>query len=93
MVEVHAPLRLLMIVEQKPELVLEVIKRNAKVYEWVKNGWINLAVIDPENKKVYRFKEGELTSYQTQQKEIEVAPELDALFESSSTNLPVYQLN
>jgi uncharacterized protein YbcC (UPF0753/DUF2309 family) len=93
MVEVHAPLRLLMIVEQKPELVLEVIKRNAKVYEWVKNGWINLAVIDPENKKVYRFKEGELTSYQMQQKEIEVAPELEALFESSSTNLPVYQLN
>ena len=93
MVEVHDPLRLLMIVEQKPELVLEVVKRSATVYEWVKNGWINLAVIDPESKKVYRFKKGELISYHMQQTEIEVAHELEALFESSSTNLPVYQLN
>lgn len=47
MVEVHEPVRLLVIVENTPERVLEAAKRSPAVVELVTNGWIRLATIDP----------------------------------------------
>lgn len=56
MVEVHDPLRLLMVVYHRPEVVLETIQRNASTYEWIKNEWVHLACISPEDQKVYVFR-------------------------------------
>lgn len=55
MIEVHEPVRLLMIIEHYPEIVLDVIKRNKDVYNWFYNNWINLCVINPKDKNIYYF--------------------------------------
>ena len=93
MVEVHDPLRLMMIVEQKPDLVLKVIQQNPSTLEWYKNEWVKLAVIDPETNETYLYQKGDLEKYTPMQKELESVSNLEPLFESSTENLPVLNLN
>jgi len=47
MVEVHEPVRLLLVVENTPERLLAAAGRSPVVVELVKNRWIRLATIDP----------------------------------------------
>lgn len=89
MVEVHDPLRLLIVVEQKAELVFDVIRRDDATYEWFKNNWVHLVVVDPETELLSYFRD--------QQFEKMVAPDLALpLFDTDqeiiameSDNLPV----
>lgn len=57
MIELHDPVRLLMIIEQKPSLILDVIQRSESLFEWFANEWINLVSIDYETKEFYIFKD------------------------------------
>ncbi len=87
MTEVHDPVRLLLIVEQLPQIVLEVIHRSPEVYEWYGNEWIHLAVIDPRDGLVHQFINGEFQPYQP----LQLAPitnDVKGLIESTSENIP-----
>ena len=55
-VEIHEPVRILFIVESKPERVLRVIHANALLKEFLENQWIRLASLDPDTQdiRVYR---------------------------------------
>jgi hypothetical protein len=44
--------------------VLKVISASPALYEWFINEWIHLAVIHPEEKKLYLFKKGEFVPYE-----------------------------
>ncbi|MFT7232239.1 MAG: hypothetical protein ACI8TA_001455 [Cyclobacteriaceae bacterium] len=94
MVEVHDPIRLMLIIEQIPDVVLDTIQRNASTYEWFINEWVILAVIHPETREVYHFKDGHLHLYEPMLKDIsELLPEeIQILIESNSENLPVFQM-
>jgi uncharacterized protein YbcC (UPF0753/DUF2309 family)/MFS superfamily sulfate permease-like transporter len=63
MVENHDPVRLLMIIEQKPSLVLEILKSVPTNYDWFDKGWIHLVVLSPEDSKLYRFENGAFVPY------------------------------
>jgi uncharacterized protein YbcC (UPF0753/DUF2309 family) len=63
MIEVHDPIRLLMIVEHTPEVVLKVISSSPALYEWFINEWVHLAVFDPIEKKNYIFEKGAFVPY------------------------------
>ena len=93
MIEVHDPVRLLIIVEHFPEVVLETIKRNPATYEWFINEWIHLVVVNPETNKLSEFKEGEFVPYRTLSNELKTATNLSAEFESHEGNLPVYLIS
>jgi uncharacterized protein YbcC (UPF0753/DUF2309 family) len=47
MVEIHEPMRLLVVVEQTPALLTEILNRQAPLQELINNGWIILASKDP----------------------------------------------
>ncbi len=47
MVEIHEPMRLLVVVEQTPELLTEILNRQPPLQELINNGWIILASKDP----------------------------------------------
>lgn len=89
MIEVHDPVRLLIIVEHLPEVVLTTIQKHPETYEWFKNEWVNLAVIHPETHVVYRFKNEAFHPYQPLSK-LEVVPDITPLIESNQENFPVY---
>ncbi|GIV28490.1 MAG: hypothetical protein KatS3mg027_2304 [Bacteroidia bacterium] len=95
MVEIHDPVRLLMVIEQKPDIVLQVLESDSHVLEWYKNEWIHLVCLNPESKKYYVYRDEkflELTTLKEQHlKKISLA-ELENIFEKESENLDVYQI-
>ncbi|WP_428655952.1 YbcC family protein [Runella sp.] len=93
MIEVHDPVRLLMIVEHLPDVVLATIQKNPATYEWFINEWVNLAVINPETNKISVFKNGEFVSYKPLENHIDSIDDITHLLETHQENLPVYSLS
>jgi len=83
MIEVHDPVRLLMIVEHYPEVVKKVIQANPDLYQWFDNEWIHLTVLHPKKKKLYVFKEGEFVPYTPLTKELPTVHDLSRMFEGT----------
>ena len=92
MVEVHDPLRLLMIVEQKPAIVRSVLDQNPATKEWYMNGWVNLAIIEPDSHEILIFKNGEFVSYTPIKVQLEKVKDMESIFETETENLPVLNL-
>ena len=90
MIEVHDPVRLLIIVEHLPEVVLDTIQRNEETYEWFINEWVNLVVVHPETKEFYSFKEGGFVNYQPLKQQVDKVSDMIPLLESNQDNVPVY---
>ncbi|MGB4959951.1 MAG: putative inorganic carbon transporter subunit DabA, partial [Saprospiraceae bacterium] len=88
MVEVHDPLRLMIIVEHLPEVVLATITKTPDLYEWFINEWVHLVVIHPENKAAYRFKDGGFSEYNPLYIP-EVRADIESLILTETDNLPV----
>ena len=93
MIEVHDPVRLLMIVEHFPEVVLETIQRSPETYEWFINEWVHLVAVNPETYALSLFKEGKFYPYQPLTRKIDSVKDVLPLAESTHENLPVYTLS
>ncbi len=63
MIENHDPVRLLMIIEQTPKAVLNVLSETPENRAWYDKGWIHLVVLSPEDDQLYRYEEGKFVSY------------------------------
>jgi len=94
MIEVHDPLRLMMIIEHYPEVVLKTIQKSENTYEWFLNEWVNLCAVNPDNGEIYHFKDGQFDMYTPNTKELPslVTEDLAKIIESTSDNIPVYLL-
>jgi uncharacterized protein len=92
MIEIHDPLRLLMIVEHYPEVVLNTIQKSNEIYEWYQNEWINLVAVHPETQALFRYKDGQFEPYCTVNQAVEEVNNLNPLVESNQDNFPVYQI-
>jgi uncharacterized protein len=102
MIEVHDPVRLMIIVEHFPEVVLKVIQSVPEMYEWFINEWVHLSVINPETDELYYFKEGQFVSYKPIANQIHFFKDVHALLEhakemetnhishATQENLPIY---
>lgn len=105
MIEVHDPVRLMIVVEHFPEVVLSTIQSVPEMYEWFINEWVHLVAIHPETNKFYYFNEGVFTEYLPLTKNtssvnnfntlIESAKEMETNYIADATheNLPVLLLN
>lgn len=91
MINIHDPLRLMVIIFHYPDEALRVLKLNEPTYEWFENNWIHLVVIHPESKELYRFSNGEFELYDSITK-VEKKKDLSSVFETVSENLPVFEL-
>ena len=89
MIEVHDPLRLMMVVEHFPEVVLDTIQRNPVTYEWFKNEWVKLAVCHPETKEIFVFKDEQMSVYHPMKSKLEEVKDMDKLVELGEETFPV----
>jgi uncharacterized protein len=64
MVENHDPVRLLMMIEHRPEVVMKVIKSSQAIYDWFDKGWLHLVTVCPDDGELYLFKDGHFELYQ-----------------------------
>ncbi len=93
MIEIHDPVRLLIIVEHFPEIVLQTIKSLDAMYEWYINEWIHLVAVNPETKELFQFKKGEFVPYQPLNQLIPAIDNVNELVETHTENIPVYLIN
>ena len=64
MVEIHEPMRLLVIVDATPEALLAVAGRQAEVAELVVNEWVQLVSVDPVTGAMAVFENGAFVPYE-----------------------------
>jgi len=107
MIEVHDPVRLLVIVEHKPDIVLKAIQSSPEVFEWYANEWVHIVSLHPEEKQFYYFKNGAFVKYvpvtdagaiktiHNMEEFIEGAREMETnhIVHATEENLPVYLLD
>jgi uncharacterized protein YbcC (UPF0753/DUF2309 family) len=58
MVEIHEPVRLLLVVESTPEILLSIAGRQKEVGELVANEWIRVVTVDPNTRSVHAYRPG-----------------------------------
>lgn len=104
MIEPHDPVRLLVIVEHFPEIVLKTIQSNAAMYEWYKNEWIHIVAMHPETQEFFYFSKEHFRHYHVQPLAIKSIDNVHHLFEEAPEmitnhikhatfeNLPIYQI-
>lgn len=63
MVEIHEPMRLLFVVETTPEAMLRIMARNEEVGRLIRNGWVQLALLDPDSNRLQVFQSGAFVPY------------------------------
>lgn len=93
MIEVHNPVRMMIVVEQHPQVVLATLRQHPATWEWFANEWLNLTVVDPESHELFRFRDGAFEAYRPLAERIAVAADLEKLFETQADNLPVLALS
>jgi len=93
MIEVHDPIRLLIIVEHFPKVVLETIQKDVNTYEWFKNNWVHLVVLNPKTKTYFKFQNEAFETYEPVPSTLEIAKDLLVSFRNNHDNLPVYLMN
>jgi len=93
MIEVHDPVRLLMVVEHFPQIVFETIQQNPATFEWFLNEWVVLVVVDPETKELFRYHNREFKPYNLVNKTLPHVSNMDKLVESHEENFPVFILD
>jgi uncharacterized protein YbcC (UPF0753/DUF2309 family) len=74
MVEIHEPVRLLIICETTPEIMLKVLDGNPMGKEMVENGWVKLAVQAPDSNEIRVYQDGKFVPYRPQAVELPTAP-------------------
>ena len=105
MIEVHDPVRLLIVVEHYPEIVLKSIQSAPEIFEWYINEWVHIVAVHPDTHQFYYFKDGSfelhipMVETLPQVKDIialaESAKEMETnyIVDATQENLPVYTLN
>lgn len=83
MIEVHDPIRLMIIVEHHPDVVLKTIQSDPNLYAWFEKKWVHLAAIDPETNEFYYFVNGAFVHYIPIKDEVELTQNIDQLIENA----------
>jgi len=90
MIEVHDPVRLMIIVEHFPDVVLKTVQSNADVYEWFINEWIHLVAVHPETKELFLFKDGAFEPHVPRDEKLVHVKDMTPIIERETENIPVH---
>jgi len=102
MIEVHDPVRLLVIVEHYPEIVLKSINQEPATYEFYINEWLHIVAVHPETRELFLFKNGAFIPFEPLPEVInavsDLTPVIESAFRAPTThivdatkeNMPVY---
>ncbi|MBL9083422.1 MAG: DUF2309 domain-containing protein [Planctomycetales bacterium] len=69
-VEIHEPVRLLFVLETTPAGILGIMDRNPVIGRILRNGWAQLALLDPHSSKVLHYHRGEFVEHVPEKQEL-----------------------
>jgi uncharacterized protein YbcC (UPF0753/DUF2309 family) len=70
MVEIHEPVRLLVVVETTPGALTRVLDRDEAVGRLCRNGWVQLATLDPHSCRIHVLRDGRFEAYEPEGAEL-----------------------
>ena len=70
MVEIHEPVRLLFMIETKPETLLGIMQRNETIARHIRNDWVITALLDPDSDEIQVFRRGRFEPYTPESREL-----------------------
>ena len=74
MVEIHEPVRQMTVVETTPEIMLQILERQPALGQFARNGWLYLAVLDPNSQQIQVYRDGQFHPYLPQAERLPCAP-------------------
>jgi uncharacterized protein YbcC (UPF0753/DUF2309 family) len=78
MVEIHEPVRLLFVIESTAEAFKRVCARLPQLFEFFRNDWAQLAILNPCSSELHLFRKGRFEAYEPETSELpEVASSVD----------------
>ena len=92
MVEIHEPVRILFVVETKPERVLATIHKNPLLAEFLENRWIRLSTIDPDDGTVQRYRDGVWEKVEGKDEVLQSAATSAAWYQGHIEHLPIARI-
>jgi uncharacterized protein YbcC (UPF0753/DUF2309 family) len=63
MVEIHEPMRILFVVETRPEVMQRLLDREPAIGRLVRNDWVQLATLGPDSPAVHLYRDGAFHAY------------------------------
>ena len=69
-VEIHEPVRLLFVIETSPRAIERILERNEVVRRIIRNGWVQLALLDPESAAIRVYRGGRFELHQPETAEL-----------------------
>jgi uncharacterized protein YbcC (UPF0753/DUF2309 family) len=70
MVEIHEPVRILFVIETTPQTMLRIMEREPSIGRLVRNGWVQLATLDPDSPAIQVYRHGVFYDYQPQAEQL-----------------------
>jgi uncharacterized protein YbcC (UPF0753/DUF2309 family) len=64
-VEIHEPVRLLMVVETTPDGIRKIMARSEDVRNNIENGWVQLSLLDKDSNQILVYREGEFHVFES----------------------------
>jgi uncharacterized protein YbcC (UPF0753/DUF2309 family) len=89
MVEIHEPVRLLTIVEAKPEVLVEAVSALPAVARLVQNRWLRVVALDPDSSEMFEHRNGRFERFVPEALELPTAPTSRAWYSGRRGPLPV----
>lgn len=88
MVEIHEPVRLLLVVERDPASLRAVVAKHHGLCALVEKGWVRTVALDPADQRMYLFEDGGFRPYADLELELPRARSSRAYYEGSLEALP-----
>lgn len=92
MVEIHEPVRLLLIVESTPEKLLQAAFQSPIVRELIENRWIRVVTIDPHHGAFHVYRHGVFEPFTTRLEELTTVDSSPGWFLGKLDHLPIVRV-
>jgi uncharacterized protein len=92
MVEIHEPIRLLIVVENTPDALLYIMSRNEQIDRMVRGGWVQLVAYQPEQGRIQWFHHGRFMEHIAESDFLAQAPSSRAWYQSQRGHLDFAQI-
>lgn len=70
MVEIHEPVRLLLVVEARPDVLTRLLEKRPSLAPLVRNEWLRLVAMAPDSSELFLFERGEFRPYEPETSEV-----------------------
>ncbi len=88
MVELHEPVRLLLIIETTPEIISRLASENPAIGRLVKNRWVQLSLLDPDSSQIQVYQNGVFSPYEPESEDLAIVPSSIEWYRGRRAHLP-----